>query len=399
MNIEKQIHKWRDSGVISDKQAKQMLHDVQVKGKEERSNKFIVAISTIGAILLGVGAILFIASNWEAMSDLVKVIILIVSTFGACIVGYYFKYQSKTLPKVGAALIFLATLLFGASIFLIAQIYDINANSHSLILIWLIGVLPLAYAFRSQVIASLSAVLFLVWIGFYIFRDISFSEYIAVMLPVIYVIAGLLLFSLGGLHYFSNKLKKIARVYRIGGIQIAMLSLYLMTFSIFSDYDKALDPGFLTEVPQKIIFGILIFSILSILGLVINIFFNPLKIKSNAVENGTSLAILGLILLFLFFPLENIYTLFFNLTFAGLNIFLLYFGYHKADIKLINIGIFWVSLFIIAKYFDFFWDLMPRSLFFLVGGAVLVLGGIALEKKRREIKNNFNKTNIYSKQS
>jgi len=39
-----------------------------------------------------------------------------------------------------------------------------------------------------------------------------------------------------------------------------------------------------------------------------------------------------------------------------------------------------------VKYFDWFWSLLPRSLFFIVGGLVLVLGGIALEKKRRQIK-------------
>ena len=43
--------------------------------------------------------------------------------------------------------------MIGASLFLIAQIYHINANSHVLILIWIMANLPLVYAFHSMDIA------------------------------------------------------------------------------------------------------------------------------------------------------------------------------------------------------------------------------------------------------
>ena len=56
-------------------------------------------------------------------------------------------------------------------------------------------------------------------------------------------------------------------------------------------------------------------------------------------------------------------------------------------------GTFWLSAFVLTKYFDLFWDLMDRSLFFIVGGLILVFGGIALEKKRKEIKKDFAKSN------
>ena len=116
MTNEKQIQEWLESGTITQEQAQKMLADVDQKSKEERSNKFIVAISTIGAILLGIGAILFVASNWREIPDLMKVLILLGSTFGAYYLGYLFKYDKKNLPKVGVSLFFLGALLFGASI-------------------------------------------------------------------------------------------------------------------------------------------------------------------------------------------------------------------------------------------------------------------------------------------
>src|SRR5262245_30832711 len=98
---DKQIKKWVQEGAISLQQAEKMLADVKEERKEQSSNKFIVAVSTIGAVLLGIGAILFVASNWLVMSDLEKVLILLASTFGAYYIGYLFKYEKQNLPKVG----------------------------------------------------------------------------------------------------------------------------------------------------------------------------------------------------------------------------------------------------------------------------------------------------------
>ena len=50
---------------------------------------------------------------------------------------------------------------------------------------------------------------------------------------------------------------------------------------------------------------------------------------------------------------------------------------------------FWLGGLVLVRYFDFFWQLLPRSLFFLVGGLILVFGGMALEKKRRELRTQF----------
>ena len=68
---------------------------------------------------------------------------------------------------------------------------------------------------------------------------------------------------------------------------------------------------------------------------------------------------------------------------------LLFVGYQREDMQIVNTGMFWLSVLIIVRYFDFFWGLLPRSLFFMVGGLVLVLGGIGLEKKRRQLKIKF----------
>ncbi|MFC1648118.1 DUF2157 domain-containing protein [Nanoarchaeota archaeon] len=392
-----QINQWLKEGTITKTQADKMLADTTQYKKEQSSNKLIVAISTIGAILLGIGAILFIASNWQDMPNIVKVLILVGSTFGAYYIGYSFKYQKKNLPTVGASLIFLGALLFGATIFLIAQMYNINANNHVLLLIWLIGVLPLVYAFHSVPIAGLSSLIFYLWIGFFVFRNIRFDNAMGdfFALPVLYLVSGVLLFAIGAIHYMSNNLKQVARTYRIAGIKIVMLALFLLTFRLFSGFYNDFNIRKGLEISGQLSVGFVIFSIIAIVFCVANLFFNPPKSETNKIENLISLGLLGFALIFFFFPAasSNIYVLLFNLILAGIIFTLIYVGYNKEDMALVNVGMFWLSALIVVRYFDFFWDLLPRSLFFMVGGLILVLGGIALEKKRRQLKTQFGRKN------
>jgi uncharacterized membrane protein len=56
----------------------------------------------------------------------------------------------------------------------------------------------------------------------------------------------------------------------------------------------------------------------------------------------------------------------------------------------INIGLLFFVLDVIARYFDVFWKLLPRSLFFIIGGLILLSGGVFLEKKRRKVLASFN---------
>ncbi len=383
------ISKWVKEGTITKAQAKKMLADVSKGRKEASSNKMIIAASTIGSILLGIGAILFIASNWQKLPDITKTLILVLSTFAAYYLGYLFRYQKQNLPKVGAALMFLGALLFGATVILVAQIYNLNANTHILVLIWLVGILPLVYALQSMPIAGLAALLSYVWMilffapsnrGWFWFFD---SEFFLLNLPTLLLVSSVMLFSIGGIHYLYERFSKIARIYRVAALKVLLISLFFLTFNFISqrrDYFQSIG------VPEKFVIGFVAFSIISIIFSVVNWFFNRSE-KTSLIEGPVGIGLVALALIFFYFPSEtSIYVLLFNLVLAGFILLLLYAGYQREDMKLVNMGMFWLSVFIVVKYFDWFWSLLPRSLFFIVGGLVLVLGGIALEKKRRQIK-------------
>jgi len=386
----RQIDQWLKEGTITKKQAQKMLADSSKYKKEERSNKLIVAVSIIGAIFLGIGAILFIASNWRAIPNIMKVLILIGSTFGAYYVGYLFKYQKKNLPIVGASLIFLGALLFGATVILITQIYNINANNHVLVLIWLIGILPLVYVLKSMPIAGLASLLFLLWIGLFFSPTNSwwFFGLLGPLILVLYILSSVMLFAIGGIHYAKEDFGDIGRIYRLAGLKVLMITLFFLSFGWFSKASSWFFQLY-DEIPNQFMIGLVVFSIVAIIATIINWFFNSSE-RLSRIEGPIAIGLVALALIFFFYPSEtSIYVLIFNLVLAGMIAILIYSGYEREDMKLVNMGMFWLSVFIVVRYFDFFWDLMPRSLFFMVGGLILVLGGIALEKKRRQLKADF----------
>ena len=86
---------------------------------------------------------------------------------------------------------------------------------------------------------------------------------------------------------------------------------------------------------------------------------------------------------------EKFYMILFNVIFLGLLTLLLYAGYSTEDIGTVSTAMFWFILLIFARYFDFFWELLPRSLFFMLGGFVLLVIIIVLKRKRRELKVQF----------
>ncbi len=387
-----QIKKWFSEGLITQQQAQTMQADVVAHRKERSSDKLIVVISTIGAILLGVGAVLFVASNWQVLSSLTKVFLMTGATFGVSYLGYLFAYDRGNLPKVGAALLFLGALLFGATIFLVAQIYHVQANSHFLVLLWLAGILPLVYVLASVPIAALSVLLLFIWIALFLFGDRGWASNDWIALPVLYLVSGVLLFEAGGLHYQWEKLQTVARTYRIGALKVGMLSLFLLTFRFFSGHYEYWNPVAGDQISPQIRTGIALVAAVAVLLAVGNLLRNPSKSETWRIEGGISLGLVGLALLFFFFPsATNIYVLIFNLTLAGCIGVLIAIGYQREDIRIVNMGMSYLSLLVVVRYFDFFWSLLSRSTFFMVGGAVLVLGGIALEQKRRQLKARFSK--------
>ena len=400
MDIKKQIQNWTEGGIISREQAAVMIQDISEKSGEERSNRVIVAISVIGAVLFGVGTILFLALNWDSIADWLKIVLLTLTTFGAYYAGFVLKYEKQNYPKVGASLIFLGALLFGVSIFLVAQIYNVNTgliNAYWLVLLWIIGILPLAYGFNSTPIACLAAALYFVDVALIIayYGELYHTDDVAKSV-IFYVLAAILLMGAGGVHYVSEKFTALGKIYRLAGARLGMFALFLLTFKAFySKYNYAMEYTEKTVITNEgSMSGLLVVTIMALAILAISFWFN--REKEEKITSQEDLVGGGLVLWLLLTAWalsQGSYLFFvfsFNLIFFGLSLVLIILGYKKENIKVVNLGTTWIVLFVITKYFEWLWDVFNPYIFFMVGGLLLIGGGIWLEKRRKELKEKIN---------
>jgi uncharacterized membrane protein len=72
------------------------------------------------------------------------------------------------------------------------------------------------------------------------------------------------------------------------------------------------------------------------------------------------------------------------LTSAGI-----YLGVAWESPVVLNTSLVFFAVNLYTRFYEYFWDAMPKSLFFIVGGAVLILGGLWVERIRRRLVRRF----------
>jgi uncharacterized membrane protein len=75
----------------------------------------------------------------------------------------------------------------------------------------------------------------------------------------------------------------------------------------------------------------------------------------------------------------------FNLVVAALALGTVAVGYLNDEPPLVTVGIVLVGIDVLARYVDFFWDFLPRSIGFLLGGLLLLGLAWALERQRARL--------------
>lgn len=348
--------------------------------------KLVTTISILGSILVGVGVILFIASNWSAIPQWGRLAIIFSSMIASYGCGFYLRYEARNYPRVGASLILLGSLIFGAGMFLIAQIYHISVHYPNGPLLWGLFVLPLAYLLRYKSLISLAILVLLTWLGMEASFWITGSGYSEPLAMVyLFCMAGITLWVLGVMHRAWEYLRDISGPYIVIGSLVTFVAVYLLTFDLYA----------LGSASDALVIFYLGMAALFLIAVV-------LRCLAAGKEQGWFIEPLGLLILMVIMlylsrvPLKITpasvegLRLFFNILFALAIVGVIILGFIRRYSAYINIGLLFFALDVVTRYFDFFWKLLPRSLFFILGGLLLLLGGVFLERKRRRILASFN---------
>ena len=102
MKIEKKLNEWVSKSLITkEQQASIVNYEKEIASK---SNKVLYAFLTFGVLLIGIGIISIIASNWENIPEIVK---LCSGLLFMIILGFvHVKFQKNELIKEGSLLLF-----------------------------------------------------------------------------------------------------------------------------------------------------------------------------------------------------------------------------------------------------------------------------------------------------
>lgn len=423
--LEREVGLWREDKVISEEQVGAILHRY-VAGEErvEQGGRLVTVLSVLGAVLLGIGAILFFASNWQHLDRWVKVGLIFGCIVGAYSFGWRLAFGKKTYPKAGMALIFLGTLFYGSGIWLIAQIFHINSHFPNGVLFWFIGVLPVAYVTGSLPILTESSLLLSLWTvmeqGEFNNRNFLFLPLAALVLLLAYrmkgraavgltlgglvlwlvlansyvdspavvlqsALFGLLVFSLGSFHIVRDDLAVMKLPFRVVGLLTFLFSLYLLTFGFVArvlEYNGKLGGVFFYAS-----FAVLS-AALAAAGAYTILRGQSTALKGSLFEGTLVLSAFSVVaLLTLAWNWINPVTFLVvsNLQFFAVIIGVVVTGYLNSETELVNLGLLFFVLNVITRYFDFFWGTMNRSLFFMGGGLLLLSAGFLIERNRRKI--------------
>jgi len=160
--LKQEVAQWRAEGLVDDAFAQRIL--ARYPDTPERGWGRIV-FSAIGAVLVGLGVILFFAYNWQDMPKAAKLALV----FGAVVAAHGSAMALARRADPNRALVeglhALGTMLFGAGIWLVAQIYHIDEHYPNAFLVWSLGALALAWALPSLVHALLALFLVSFWAG------------------------------------------------------------------------------------------------------------------------------------------------------------------------------------------------------------------------------------------
>lgn len=329
-----------DRGLIKNTEKKDILayYDIQ-EGLD-----FIKVLVTIGAILIGLGILLIIVSNWAAIPPLGQLAILIIllsTAMGASLL------LRENKPITSHAMLYLALLIFGSSLFLINQGFNFNIATNTLFFVWSLGAIVLSSLHKDILLFLAAHILALI----YVLN--SLNDFIFIQLIF------LLILFFGGNYYYNYR--KI--------LTFATLGLMTVYIVYTLNYYDVLSPLIALSV---LIIGILLYHVK-----------HELNYAIFQLVGLLNIGIAGFILTFpeqwrqfAFIDTGSVVSIPFSI---GLVIYSLFLVSRRQIVPLVTIG-----ALILRYYFDTLFDFLPRALFFIIGGLIILALGYFIEKYRQK---------------
>ncbi|MDA1190608.1 MAG: DUF2157 domain-containing protein [Candidatus Poribacteria bacterium] len=164
-HLRQELDLWRRDGLIDPSQADDLTQRYALDSlTREAERRFTHTIFVIGAVLVGIGVTAFVAANWKTIPVSAKIALLYGVMLAAHGIGYFLWKIDGRREHLGHALILLGTLIFGANIGLMGQIYHLESREGAAFGAWALGALAVAWAVSSVPNLVVAMVMSFVWL-------------------------------------------------------------------------------------------------------------------------------------------------------------------------------------------------------------------------------------------
>lgn len=342
--LRQELTRFHQEGIINSQQLEAMLSNYQVKEKMQ----FVRVLLMIGAILIGTGILSFIAANWDVIPKAGKFILILIGLIGSYFTGWLLE---KEYPKTSKSFYYIGLIIFGAGIFLIGQMFHFTSEAQQAFLAWACGAIPLAWYLKDRWVAMFSIILMWSYSTslWYMYGDPN-PIFVWLFIPLLYWIN----------HQVLNKSK-----------MVFVFNTALLIFTIWDLLEKwELHSGLIS----------LIFIIIGIIAMYL-----PIPAYKKTLQN-IGLVIHGTAAIFLTLSWNwKVWEELFHTQAIGYLVVLAYFAFliyllRKGSLVAVVIS----CAFILRYYFDLSFDFLPKSLYFLIGGLLLVACGFWIERSRKK---------------
>jgi uncharacterized membrane protein len=165
--LEAELASWQSLALVSPEQAQSLLglYESRQSVEARQENKGLFTLLSLAATFVGLGVLLLIGYNWQQMPAALKVVLVFGALIGTHAAAFRLRFRLGWL-QLSEVLFFTGCLLFGAAIWLLAQIFQIESTNYDAFWWWAIGTLPFALLLDTVLLHLLFASLLALWVGF-----------------------------------------------------------------------------------------------------------------------------------------------------------------------------------------------------------------------------------------
>jgi uncharacterized membrane protein len=376
--LQNELPAWVSAGLITAEQSDALSsrYGLGVRAERRRS-RAVQAIALIGAIAAGLGVILFFAANWDAIARPARVLVLLAALVGSYAAGWL---TIERRPLVGHALLFLGAIAFGAGIFLVGQMYHVQAHDPLAFALWSAGVAPLAWILRSRPLATLTLLTLGSWIVYEALEllDDSPEDTVLLAVPLGLMLYGVALYGLGtaagaSVRWASGPMRAV-------GYGLATAGTFVLTFDALHREVQGDEMDLAAGMTRLAV----VLAVLALAGGTSLLLTRDRASATWELLAVVAVAVLGLVTA-LAPPAPLASAVLFNLLLVALALGAVVVGYLEDELWLATSGLAVVTVDVFGRFVDLSWGLLSRSAAFLGAGLLLIGLAFALERSRSKL--------------